>query len=74
MGDSEALELIKRLERVERDVRRYRVALAALGLVVLAAGILKAARPAGASGPPALKRCIDRHGGGRTRVPGWVRL
>jgi hypothetical protein len=54
MGDSEALELTKRLERVERDVRRYRVALAVLGLVVLAAGILKAARPAGASGTPAV--------------------
>ena len=54
MGDSEALELIKRLERVEQGVRRYRVALAALGLVVLAAGILKAVRTAGASGTPAL--------------------
>ena len=50
MGDSEALELTKRLERVERDVRRYRVALAALGLVVLAAGILVVRAPDIAAG------------------------
>ena len=66
MGDSEALELTKRLERVERDVRRYRVVLAALGLVALAvlvvgvltAGILKAARPAGASGTPGVIQAL----------------
>ena len=54
MGGSEALELTKRLERAERDVRRYRVALAVLGVGVLTAGILNAVRPAGASGTPAL--------------------
>ena len=73
MGDSEALELTKRLERVERGVRRYRVALAALGLVVLAAGILKAVRTAGASGTPAVIQArqfevVDGAGRGRAAL------
>jgi hypothetical protein len=67
MADSEALELTKRLERVERDLRRYRVALVALGLVVLTAAGLNAVRPAGASGTPAVIQArkfqlVDRAG------------